>query len=96
MTERLTLVYLIHHILTVWNLIIAVIGHICVFGSGLLGGYLFQFFVEDDSFPSEWLYSVQEIIERKFTWSWHILGPIRFELTEYHNYLPLQNFAQSM
>ncbi|XP_026433915.1 ABC transporter A family member 7-like [Papaver somniferum] len=33
----------------------AVIGHICVFGSGLLGGYLFQFFVEDDSFPRGWI-----------------------------------------
>ncbi|KAI3837773.1 hypothetical protein MKX03_029028 [Papaver bracteatum] len=29
--------------------------HICVFGSGLLGGYLFQFFVEDDSFPRGWI-----------------------------------------
>ncbi|KAI3974934.1 hypothetical protein MKX01_005045 [Papaver californicum] len=33
----------------------AVVGHICVFGSGLLGGYLFQFFVEDDSFPRGWI-----------------------------------------
>ncbi|XP_026378920.1 ABC transporter A family member 7-like [Papaver somniferum] len=32
-----------------------VAGHICVFGSGLLGGYLFQFFVEDDSFPRGWI-----------------------------------------
>ncbi|KAI3847033.1 hypothetical protein MKW92_041540 [Papaver armeniacum] len=32
-----------------------VAGHICVFGSGLLGGYFFQFFVEDDSFPRGWI-----------------------------------------
>ncbi|KAF6155708.1 hypothetical protein GIB67_007145 [Kingdonia uniflora] len=34
-----------------WNFLITVIGQICVFGSGLLGGYLFQLFVEDTSFP---------------------------------------------
>ncbi|KAF5734705.1 ABC transporter A family member 7 [Tripterygium wilfordii] len=33
----------------------AVIGYIIVFGSGLLGGFLFQFFVEDASFPRGWI-----------------------------------------
>lgn len=30
-----------------------VIGYICVFGTGLLGAFLFQSFVEDLSFPSK-------------------------------------------
>ncbi|GMP60528.1 hypothetical protein CsSME_00023355 [Camellia sinensis var. sinensis] len=30
----------------------AVVGYIMVFGSGILGGFLFQFFVEDTSFLS--------------------------------------------
>ncbi|THG22040.1 hypothetical protein TEA_019859 [Camellia sinensis var. sinensis] len=35
---------------------VAVVGYIMVFGSGLLGGFLFQFFVEDTSFPSiQWV-----------------------------------------
>ncbi|KAG7951590.1 hypothetical protein I3843_12G015600 [Carya illinoinensis] len=29
----------------------AVVGYICVFGTGLLGGFLFQFFIQDTSFP---------------------------------------------
>ncbi|CAL5374698.1 unnamed protein product [Camellia sinensis] len=33
----------------------AVIGYIMVFGSGLLGAFLFQFFVEDTSFPRGWI-----------------------------------------
>lgn len=33
----------------------AVVGYICVFGTGLLGGFLFQFFVEDTSFPRGWI-----------------------------------------
>ncbi|XP_062168907.1 ABC transporter A family member 7-like [Alnus glutinosa] len=33
----------------------AVIGYICVFGTGLLGGFLFQFFVQDTSFPRGWI-----------------------------------------
>ncbi|XAR50077.1 Quaternary-amine-transporting ATPase [Bertholletia excelsa] len=33
----------------------AVIGYIMVFGSGLLGGFLFQFFVQDTSFPRGWI-----------------------------------------
>lgn len=33
----------------------AVVGYICVFGSGLLGGFLFQFFVQDSSFPRGWI-----------------------------------------
>ncbi|KAH7858115.1 hypothetical protein Vadar_020147 [Vaccinium darrowii] len=33
----------------------AVIGYILVFGTGLLGGFLFQFFVEDTSFPGGWI-----------------------------------------
>ncbi|KAJ4968890.1 hypothetical protein NE237_015591 [Protea cynaroides] len=32
-----------------------VIGHIFVFGSGLLGAYLFQSFVQDTSFPGGWI-----------------------------------------
>jgi hypothetical protein len=32
---------------------ITVVGYICVFGTGLLGGFLFQNFVEDTSFPSK-------------------------------------------
>ncbi|XP_062116464.1 ABC transporter A family member 7-like [Humulus lupulus] len=32
-----------------------VIGYICVFATGLLGGFLFQFFVEDASFPRGWV-----------------------------------------
>ncbi|KAK0586980.1 hypothetical protein LWI29_015655 [Acer saccharum] len=32
-----------------------VIAYICVFGTGLLGGYLFQFFVQDDTFPRAWI-----------------------------------------
>ncbi|KAK2664000.1 hypothetical protein Ddye_002574 [Dipteronia dyeriana] len=33
----------------------AVIAYICVFGTGLLGGYLFQFFIQDDTFPRAWI-----------------------------------------
>ncbi|KAL6969076.1 Phospholipid-transporting ATPase abca7 [Sarracenia purpurea var. burkii] len=33
----------------------AVIGYIMVFGTGLLGGFLFQFFIEDTSFPRGWI-----------------------------------------
>ncbi|XP_010256765.1 PREDICTED: ABC transporter A family member 7-like isoform X2 [Nelumbo nucifera] len=33
----------------------SVIGYICVFGSGLLGRFLFHFFVEDASFPRGWI-----------------------------------------
>ncbi|CAK9312054.1 unnamed protein product [Citrullus colocynthis] len=29
--------------------------YICVFGTGLLGGFLFQFFIEDPSFPRGWI-----------------------------------------
>ncbi|KGN64250.2 ABC transporter A family member 7-like isoform X1 [Cucumis sativus] len=29
--------------------------YICVFGTGLLGGFLFQFFLEDPSFPHGWI-----------------------------------------
>ncbi|XP_011047162.1 PREDICTED: ABC transporter A family member 7-like [Populus euphratica] len=32
-----------------------VVGYICVFGTGLLGGFLFQNFVEDTSFPKGWV-----------------------------------------
>ncbi|KAL3716507.1 hypothetical protein ACJRO7_008153 [Eucalyptus globulus] len=32
-----------------------VVGYICVFGTGLLGGFLFQFFIEDASFPKGWI-----------------------------------------
>ncbi|XP_052175701.1 ABC transporter A family member 7-like isoform X2 [Diospyros lotus] len=33
----------------------AVIGYIMVFGTGLLGGFLFQFFIQDTSFPRGWI-----------------------------------------
>ncbi|KAI9174610.1 hypothetical protein LWI28_020100 [Acer negundo] len=33
----------------------AVLAYIIVFGTGLLGGYLFQFFVQDDTFPRAWI-----------------------------------------
>ncbi|TYJ98619.1 ABC transporter A family member 7-like [Cucumis melo var. makuwa] len=33
----------------------AVIAYILVFGTGLLGGFLFQFFLEDPSFPNAWI-----------------------------------------
>ncbi|PON57305.1 ABC transporter A, ABCA [Parasponia andersonii] len=36
-----------------------VIGYICVFGTGLLGGFLFQFFVEDTSFPRGWVVAME-------------------------------------
>uniref|UniRef100_A0A7N0V1R9 ABC transporter domain-containing protein n=1 Tax=Kalanchoe fedtschenkoi TaxID=63787 RepID=A0A7N0V1R9_KALFE len=32
-----------------------VIAYIGVFGTGLLGGFLFQFFVQDESFPNAWI-----------------------------------------
>nr|XP_048329625.1 ABC transporter A family member 7-like isoform X1 [Ziziphus jujuba var. spinosa] len=32
-----------------------VLGYICVFGTGLLGGFLFQFFLQDKSFPRVWI-----------------------------------------
>ncbi|KAI4374543.1 hypothetical protein MLD38_012525 [Melastoma candidum] len=32
-----------------------VVGYICVFGAGLLGGFLFQSFVQDASFPRSWI-----------------------------------------
>ncbi|KAK3406294.1 hypothetical protein EUGRSUZ_K02457, partial [Eucalyptus grandis] len=32
-----------------------VVGYICVFGTGLLGGFLFQFLIEDTSFPRVWI-----------------------------------------
>ncbi|CAK7322852.1 unnamed protein product [Dovyalis caffra] len=32
-----------------------VVGYICVFGTGLLGGFLFQPFVTDPSFPKGWI-----------------------------------------
>ncbi|KAB5524857.1 hypothetical protein DKX38_022606 [Salix brachista] len=32
-----------------------VVGYICVFGTGLLGGFLFQAFIEDASFPKGWI-----------------------------------------
>ncbi|CBI18325.3 unnamed protein product, partial [Vitis vinifera] len=31
-----------------------VVGYIYVFGTGLLGSFLFQFFVQDTTFPSKW------------------------------------------
>ncbi|KAF3322076.1 ABC transporter A family member 7-like isoform X4 [Carex littledalei] len=40
----------------------AVIGYIYVFGSGLLGTFLLQFFVEDPSFPSK-IISQRELVE---------------------------------
>ncbi|GJX35856.1 ABC transporter A family member 7-like protein isoform X1 [Tanacetum coccineum] len=33
----------------------AVVGYILVFGTGLLGGFLFQFFLQDTSFPRVWI-----------------------------------------
>lgn len=41
----------------VWISDDAVMGYIAVFGSGLLGAFLFQFFVEDKSFPSKYIKS---------------------------------------
>ncbi|TVU06174.1 hypothetical protein EJB05_49373, partial [Eragrostis curvula] len=41
--------------------IATVVGYIYVFGSGLLGAFLFRFFVEDTSFPKGWII-VMEII----------------------------------
>ncbi|KAE9453791.1 hypothetical protein C3L33_14289, partial [Rhododendron williamsianum] len=38
-----------------FNIVITVIGYVLVFGTGLLGGFLFQFFVEDTSFPGGWI-----------------------------------------
>ncbi|KAM7483290.1 hypothetical protein LguiB_007873 [Lonicera macranthoides] len=35
--------------------IATVVGYIVVFGSGLLGGFLFQFFLQDVSFPKGWI-----------------------------------------
>ncbi|KAJ8753351.1 hypothetical protein K2173_019750 [Erythroxylum novogranatense] len=35
--------------------IATVVGYICVFGTGLLGGFLFQNFIEDSSFPRGWI-----------------------------------------
>lgn len=32
-----------------------VVGYILVFGTGLLGGFLFQFFIQDSSFPRGWI-----------------------------------------
>ncbi|XAR50076.1 Sulfate-transporting ATPase [Bertholletia excelsa] len=34
---------------------VIVVGYIMVFGSGLLGGFLFDFFVQDTSFPRRWI-----------------------------------------
>lgn len=36
-----------------FSFVIAVIAYIGVFGTGLLAGFLFQFFVQDTSFPSK-------------------------------------------
>ncbi|KAJ0106578.1 hypothetical protein Patl1_17829 [Pistacia atlantica] len=33
----------------------AVVGYICIFGTGLLGSFLFQVFVQDQSFPRGWI-----------------------------------------
>ncbi|KAJ0049063.1 hypothetical protein Pint_15240 [Pistacia integerrima] len=33
----------------------AVVGYICIFGTGLLGFFLFQVFVQDQSFPRGWI-----------------------------------------
>ncbi|KAJ0048615.1 hypothetical protein Pint_15237 [Pistacia integerrima] len=33
----------------------AVVGYICIFGTGLLGSFLFQLFVQDQSFPRGWI-----------------------------------------
>lgn len=38
-----------------------VIGYVYVFGSGLLGAFLFRFFIEDRTFPRGWI-SVMEIV----------------------------------
>ncbi|KAI8528928.1 hypothetical protein RHMOL_Rhmol12G0186000 [Rhododendron molle] len=38
---------------------VIVIGYVLVFGTGLLGGFLFQFFVEDASFPGGWIIVMQ-------------------------------------
>ncbi|KAF7850561.1 hypothetical protein BT93_L5312 [Corymbia citriodora subsp. variegata] len=32
-----------------------VVGYMCVFGTGLLGDFLFKFFIEDTSFPRGWI-----------------------------------------
>ncbi|CAH9092540.1 unnamed protein product [Cuscuta europaea] len=37
----------------------AVVGYIMVFGSGLLGGFLFQFFLQDTSFPRGWIIAME-------------------------------------
>ncbi|XP_022159341.1 ABC transporter A family member 7-like [Momordica charantia] len=37
----------------------AVIAYIFVFGTGLLGGFLFQFFLEDPSFPNGWIIAME-------------------------------------
>ncbi|KAB1216655.1 ABC transporter A family member 8 [Morella rubra] len=37
----------------------AVVGYICVFGTGLLGGFLFQFFIQDTSFPRGWIIAME-------------------------------------
>lgn len=34
---------------------VTVVGYIMVFGTGLLGGFLFQFFLQDSSFPRGWI-----------------------------------------
>ncbi|EEC84433.1 hypothetical protein OsI_31047 [Oryza sativa Indica Group] len=44
-----------------WLVIQPLIGYIYVFGSGLLGAFLFRFFVEDRTFPNGWLL-VMEIV----------------------------------
>lgn len=36
-----------------------VIAYICVFGTGLLGGFLFQVFVQDSSFPRVWIFVME-------------------------------------
>ncbi|XVF11962.1 hypothetical protein REPUB_Repub08aG0073700 [Reevesia pubescens] len=37
----------------------SVVGYIFVFGTGLLGGFLFQSFVEDESFPRGWIIAME-------------------------------------
>ncbi|KAH9775723.1 ABC transporter A family member 7 [Citrus sinensis] len=37
----------------------SVIGYICVFGTGLLGAFLLQSFVEDPSFPRRWITAME-------------------------------------
>ncbi|XVE56976.1 hypothetical protein DITRI_Ditri04bG0054700 [Diplodiscus trichospermus] len=37
----------------------SVIGYILVFGTGLLGGFLFESFVEDESFPRGWIITME-------------------------------------